>query len=159
MTEECKGDGSCGACQENEGKVEYKFDPEIDKPAWDRYDIDRVRDPILMRGENAEEEQQSIIEAAKKAHEELSALDKPVWERVGFVVDKEAVKAMDVQVGGNHYKNFEIQPTEFSMRNNLSFLQGCIIKRICRYKLKGMAREDLEKAKHEIDMIIELEGL
>jgi len=62
------------------------------------------------------------------------------------------------QIGGNHYQQFEIQPTEFIMRNKLSFLQGCIIKRICRYNLKGCALEDLAKIKHEVDMIIDLEG-
>ena len=42
------------------------------------------------------------------------------------------------------------------MANELNFLQGCIIKRICRYKDKG-GREDLEKIKHEVDMLIEME--
>ena len=66
--------------------------------------------------------------------------------------------AMDTQVGGSHYKHFKFQPTEFIMANELSFLQGCIIKRICRYKIKG-GLEDLRKIQHEVDMIIELEGL
>ena len=66
--------------------------------------------------------------------------------------------AMDTQVGGSHYKHFKFQPTEFIMANELSFLQGCIIKRICRYKIKG-GLEDLRKIQHEVDMIIELEWL
>ena len=65
--------------------------------------------------------------------------------------------AFEVQVGGSHYKNFAIQPTEFIHVNNLGFLQGCIIKRICRYKAKD-GLKDLQKIKHEIDMLIELEG-
>jgi len=68
-------------------------------------------------------------------------------------------KALDKQVGGSHYKGFVIQPTEFIQKNKLSFLQGCIIKRICRYNLKGTPLEDLEKSKHEIDMMIELEDI
>jgi len=60
-----------------------------------------------------------------------------------------------IQIGGSHYKNMVIQPTEFIERNKLSFLQGCIIKRICRYKDKD-GIQDLEKAKHEIDMLIDL---
>ena len=68
------------------------------------------------------------------------------------------MKSFKKQIGGDHYKKFEIQPTEFIMRNNLSFLQGCIIKRICRYDLKGKPLEDLEKIKHEVDMIIDLGG-
>ena len=67
--------------------------------------------------------------------------------------------AWDEQIGGDHYKDFAIQPTEFIMKNKLNFLEGCIIKRICRYKKKGDGITDLKKIKHEIDMIIELEGL
>lgn len=65
--------------------------------------------------------------------------------------------ALNKQVGGNHYKCFKIQPTEFIHKNNLTFLQGCVIKRICRYKLKGSTVEDLEKIVHELDMLEELD--
>jgi hypothetical protein len=41
------------------------------------------------------------------------------------------------------------------MKNNLSFLGGCVVKRICRKK--GNRIEDLKKAIHEIEMMIELE--
>ena len=64
--------------------------------------------------------------------------------------------ALQVQPGGDHYKNFKIQPVEFIVKNDLSFLQGCIIKRICRYKEKG-GLLDLEKIKHEVDLLIQLE--
>lgn len=67
--------------------------------------------------------------------------------------------ALEIQVGGNHYKGFVIQPVEYITRNQLSFLQGCIIKRISRYnKEGGKGLQDLEKIKHEVDLIIELEG-
>jgi len=66
--------------------------------------------------------------------------------------------ALEEQVGGDHYKHFAIQPVEFIMKNKLSFLQGCIIKRICRYNQRGShGALDLEKIKHEIDLIIDLE--
>lgn len=58
------------------------------------------------------------------------------------------------QVGGNHYKCFEIQPVEFITKNKLSFLQGCIIKRICRLKLN-----DLDKIRHELSLIEKLEEM
>ena len=64
--------------------------------------------------------------------------------------------ALKEQIGGEHYKNFEIQPIEFIHKNNLSFIQGNIIKYVCRYKSKG-GIEDLLKAKHCIDLLIELE--
>lgn len=63
---------------------------------------------------------------------------------------------LDIQVDGNHYKIFEIQPAEYSFRNNLNWHQGEIIKYITRYKLKN-GKPDLEKARHLIDMLIEFE--
>lgn len=65
---------------------------------------------------------------------------------------------LETQVGGDHYKNFKIQPIEYSMKNNLNFIQGDIIKRITRYNIPGgKGKQDLEKIKHEIDLLILLE--
>jgi hypothetical protein len=64
--------------------------------------------------------------------------------------------AFDVQVGGSHYKHMEIQPVEFITRNNLGFLEGCVVKRMCRWRNKNGV-EDLEKAIHEIQLLIEME--
>jgi len=66
------------------------------------------------------------------------------------------VSALNQQEGGTHYKNLEIQPVEFITANELTFLEGCIVKRICRHRDKNGA-EDLRKAKHEIDLILEME--
>ena len=63
---------------------------------------------------------------------------------------------LDIQVGGSHYKEMKIQPIEFTMKNNLNFCQGNVIKYITRYKNKNGIK-DLEKAKHYIDLLIELE--
>lgn len=63
---------------------------------------------------------------------------------------------LDRQVGGNHYKDMAIQPIEFSMKNGLNACQHSIIKYICRYKHKN-GKEDLLKAKHFIDLLIQLE--
>jgi len=64
--------------------------------------------------------------------------------------------ALAVQVGGEHYKNVTIQPVEYIHANNLTFLEGCIVKRITRWRSKG-GFQDLEKIKHEVDLLIELE--
>ena len=58
------------------------------------------------------------------------------------------------QIGGSHYKNMVIQPSEFINKNKLQFAEGNAIKYICRHANKGEV-QDLEKAKHYIDMIIE----
>lgn len=72
----------------------------------------------------------------------------------------EEEKALNSQVGGDHYKDFPIQPIEFILKNDLDFLQGCVVKRICRYNKPGGKRvEDLQKIKHEIDLLIELKEL
>ena len=64
------------------------------------------------------------------------------------------MSAYDKQIGGSHYKDMTIQPSEFINKNNLPFAEGNAIKYICRHKHKG-ERQDLEKAKHYIDMILE----
>ena len=64
--------------------------------------------------------------------------------------------AFDIQVGGDHYKEYAIQPLSFIQANNLNFAEGCVIKYLLRYKTKG-GLEDLKKAKHYIDLIIENE--
>ena len=52
-----------------------------------------------------------------------------------------------VQQSGNHYKNGEIQPIEYSERNNLSTCQGNIVKYITRHKEKNGV-DDLAKIVH-----------
>jgi len=66
------------------------------------------------------------------------------------------VNALKEQVGGDHYSKLAIQPVEYINKNNLSYLQGNVIKYVTRYKDKNGV-EDLEKAKHYIDLLIELE--
>lgn len=64
--------------------------------------------------------------------------------------------ALDIQVGGDHYKKLPIQPMEYSMKNKLDACQHTAIKYITRFRDKGGVA-DLEKAKHVIDMLIEFE--
>ncbi|WCD56161.1 hypothetical protein [Caulobacter phage KSC] len=70
--------------------------------------------------------------------------------------DAAPTSALATQVGGDHYKRFAIQPVEFVHQNGLSFIVGSIIKYICRYKFKA-GKQDLEKARHFLDMLIEQE--
>jgi hypothetical protein len=67
--------------------------------------------------------------------------------------------SLGVQVGGTHYKNKKIGPAEYIHANGLGFLEGCVVKRMTRWRDKPASNrfEDLEKAKHEIDILIELE--
>jgi len=63
---------------------------------------------------------------------------------------------LDVQIAGSHYKGKRIQPVEYIHANNLNFLEGCIVKRISRWRDKD-GFQDLEKIKHEVDLLIEME--
>lgn len=64
--------------------------------------------------------------------------------------------ANDVQHGGDHYKTKAIQPWDFIVSNNIGFLEGNAIKYLCRWRDKG-GIQDLEKARHYIDKLIEVE--
>lgn len=67
------------------------------------------------------------------------------------------MSALDVQVGGTHYKDMKIQPVEFIHANGIGFFEGNVIKYVARWRAKGGV-EDLKKAKHYIDLLIDLEA-
>ena len=64
--------------------------------------------------------------------------------------------ALNVQVGGEHYKNLAIQPVEYIHANNLSFLEGNVVKYITRHKTKNKA-QDIRKIIHYCTLILQLE--
>lgn len=66
------------------------------------------------------------------------------------------MSALDTQIGGTHYSEHAIQPIEFIHKNNLSFIEGNIIKYVTRHRKKN-GLQDLLKAKHYIDLLIQLE--
>lgn len=65
-------------------------------------------------------------------------------------------KASAIQVGGAHYKDMAIQPSEFIHRNRIPFLEGNVIKYVCRHKAKN-GRQDIEKAIHYLNLLLEWE--
>lgn len=64
-------------------------------------------------------------------------------------------KALDRQEGGAHYKDLPIQPVEYITKNNIPYLEGNVIKYVTRHATKH-GREDLLKARHYIDLILEM---
>ena len=65
------------------------------------------------------------------------------------------MSALNNQEGGNHYKDMLIQPVEFIVKNNISFLEANVIKYVCRHRSKN-GLEDLKKAEHYIQLAKEL---
>ena len=64
-------------------------------------------------------------------------------------------RATQRQIGGKHYKNFKIQPIEFITKNKLSFIQGNIIKYVCRFDKKN-GNQDIDKAIHYCELLKEI---
>ena len=85
-------------------------------------------------------EQQSMEEAYDHTHNDI-----------GFL------SALDQQISGTHYKKLAIQPVTYIHANNIGFMEGSAIKYLSRWRDKGGV-DDLKKARHFIDMLIELEG-
>jgi hypothetical protein len=62
--------------------------------------------------------------------------------------------ALDKQVGGSHYATMAIQPIEFITANNLGFIEGNVIKYICRHQDKNGA-EDIRKVIHYCELLLQ----
>jgi hypothetical protein len=57
------------------------------------------------------------------------------------------------QQGGSHYQQFVIQPLEFIFRNRIPFVEGNVIKYVCRHRFKG-GLDDLLKARQYLDVLV-----
>ena len=64
------------------------------------------------------------------------------------------VKASEKQIGGNHYKDMPIQPSEYITKNGIGWYEGNAIKYITRYKTKN-GKQDIEKAIHYLELLLE----
>lgn len=67
-------------------------------------------------------------------------------------------KANSLQHGGTHYKGKVIEPWDYIVANGIGFLDGNAIKYLTRWRDKGGV-EDLKKARHYIDKLIEVESI
>lgn len=98
-------------------------------------------------------------EFMKRWNERNQAVDSECWNNPddGISVSfADAASPLKTQIGGDHYTKLAIQPMQYSMKNGLDPLQHTIIKYVTRFRDKA-GIEDLEKAKHCIDMLIEFE--
>jgi len=60
-------------------------------------------------------------------------------------------------IGGSNYSQLPIQPWDVMSQKGtlIPFLEGCIIKRLMRQTSATKRVEDLKKARHEIDRLIQ----
>lgn len=74
----------------------------------------------------------------------------------GGMEDAARELASSKQVGGSHYASLPIQPSEFIHLNGIGFLEGNVIKYVCRHKKKN-GKQDIEKAIHYLQLLLEWE--
>ena len=65
------------------------------------------------------------------------------------------MNANEAQVGGEHYRGTAIQPWDFIVSNGLGYLEGNVVKYVCRWRKKNGV-QDLEKAAHYLAKLIEV---
>lgn len=114
-----------------------------------KYYIEFIED--LYKHYKQTSENIDLIEKYKNSDEIVSTIKDIIYSFFNISNDDDALLK---QVGGNHYKGFPIDPVKIAMIDNLDFCQGNAIKYIMRYDKKGSPLQDLEKAKHYIDLLI-----
>jgi len=57
--------------------------------------------------------------------------------------------------GSGHYKHGAIEPIDYIFAHRMGFAEGNVVKYITRYKHSGKGLEDLRKALHYLEMLIE----
>lgn len=65
-------------------------------------------------------------------------------------------KASNIQIAGDHYRKFAIQPSEFIQRNGLNWCEGNVIKYVSRWREKN-GEQDIDKAIHYLNLLKEWE--
>jgi hypothetical protein len=64
--------------------------------------------------------------------------------------------ASETQIGGSHYQQMVIQPSEFIHKNSIPWCEGNVIKYVSRHRWKN-GREDILKAIHYLELLLEWE--
>ena len=83
----------------------------------------------------------------------LDALDMSGYVETQPIYDR----AIEKQIGGQHYKHLAIQPAEYCQRNKLNYMESSAIKYITRWQDKG-GLEDIDKAIHCLELLKEFES-
>ena len=127
-------------------------------PPWPK----NIFDPKVSVGQTKFEEEDNSFEQDRDTFDpEVSA--GPQVSFIGFggadrgngqLAEETREDPFERQVGGDHYKDFKIQPAIFCESNELSFFPSSIVKYACRFKQKG-GEEDLKKIIHYAEMALE----
>lgn len=124
-------------------KFIYEGDFRWSKTATSPYEIGGFVDRVLWQRSET-----------KSLNDTYAEIEQVRQETIKVTIDELKHSQWDVQVGGDHYKSMRIQPAKFALENKLDYCQANAIKYICRHDSK-CGKQDLEKAKHYIDLLIE----
>jgi len=136
----------------------YHNCPDAEIASWqnqliDDYDLDYAPAQRICI-DDATPEQWDAIDRTTDKTRRKAALDAMVRDAEELDLYKE--KARDKMIGGDHYRQGGIQPIEYIHANSLSFCEGNVVKYVTRWRHKD-GLKDLEKAKHYIELLMELE--
>jgi hypothetical protein len=97
-----------------------------------------------------------VYQVRLKRNKEKQVVKRVAREEVKPVVQQvTTVTPNDIQVGGSHYKEQDIQPWDAIHAWKLGFFSGNVVKYVARHNQKGGVN-DLRKARHYLDKLIEL---
>ena len=97
-----------------------------------------------------------VYQVRLKRNKEKQEVKRVAREDVRPVVQQvTTVTPNDIQVGGSHYKEQDIQPWDAIHAWELGFFSGNVVKYVARHHKKGGV-DDLRKARHYLDKLIEL---
>ena len=121
-----------------------------------------LNDARLLWEEELKTKRKSINEitpAEWDAMVERGAKTQALWETKMNATEEKVMQkiergALSKQEGGSHYKSMKIQPVEFITANELGFLEGNVVKYICRHHAKNGA-EDIKKAMHYCELLLQ----
>jgi hypothetical protein len=143
----------CGDCKYN--KENGWMDEGMVTDRWVTDSEDFWKDPPRPVDDYKKQEKIMTESYQKDAMRETIKIQ-PYKEEAQWPYPESKENPLDVQVGGGHYKALEIQPVQYIHANKIPFIEGNIIKYITRWRDKG-GKADLEKVKHFVDLLIELE--
>ena len=123
-------------------------------------DLELLRDCLAAEIDKSSQLQEQLKKEreAHKKEKDLAAANfnelrqERIMEKDKISMSGDTGNAWDKQVGGDHYKQYAIQPAQFALANGLDYAQSNAIKYIVRHKDKNGA-QDLDKAIHYVELL------
>lgn len=98
------------------------------------------------------DDSQEVCDYVRATYPHIEVVQVGVPSKPTSKKDDKTDSPLDVQVGGDHYKELKIQPAEYCAKNDIGFLEGNVIKYVTRHKSKN-GIEDINKAIHCLELI------